>query len=131
MAYNTQDLEKEALEAIQENELVFFDEIANYVEPVIRTLYDHNLHEMQSIKNALKKNKLSVKKQLRDKWKKGDNATTQVALYKLLSDEYEFGKLSGQEVNHKNNGGSFNPESATTEELIKRAEASRSIEDAS
>ena len=35
------------------------------------------------------------------------------------------------EVDHKNNGGSFNAESATTEELIKRAEASRLVEDAS
>lgn len=130
MAYNTEDLETEALQAIEEHELVFFDEIANYVEPVIRTLYDHNLHQMQSIKDALKNNKLSVKKELRGKWKNGDNATTQVALYKLLSDDFEFAKLSGQEVNHKNNGSSFSPESATTEELIKRAEATRSIENA-
>lgn len=131
MAYDTKQLEEECLSAIEADNLVFFEEIACYVTPSIRTLYDHNLHKMQSIKDALKRNKLSVKKELRNKWKDGDNATTQVALYKLLSDEEEFAKLSGQQIDHKNNGGSFNASEATTEELLQRANASRKLEDES
>ena len=41
MAYKTEDLEKEALELIESYELVFFDELVCYMEPVLRTLYDH------------------------------------------------------------------------------------------
>jgi len=53
MAYSTKQLEKEILKAIKENNLMFFDDIQAYVEPSNKTLYNHKLQELQTIKSAL------------------------------------------------------------------------------
>lgn len=55
----------------------------------MRTFYDHKLQESQELKEKLNKNKIAVKKALRKNWQNLDNATLQIALYKLLADETE------------------------------------------
>lgn len=58
------------------------------------TFYNNNLDKLDSIKNAILHNKRNVKRGLRNKWFNSDNATTQVALYKLLADEDELSRLN-------------------------------------
>lgn len=99
MAYNKDEIVKDALAAIKKHKLVFFEEITNYVKPVKKTLYAYKLHDMPEIKDALAENKINTKKYLRDKWKKSDNATVQIALYKLLSNEDEFAKITNYQKN--------------------------------
>ena len=45
--------------------------------------------ESDNIKQLLQKNKIQLKVALRKKWLESDNATTQLALYKLCSTEAE------------------------------------------
>jgi len=102
MAYKKEDLLKKAIEAIEKNNLVFMDEVCHYLPCSYKTMYDHKLHEVYELKNALEKNKTDKKKKLRDKWMNTDNATLQMALYKLLADDKERKKLSMQyqEIEH-------------------------------
>jgi hypothetical protein len=128
MAYNTEDLEKQALKAIKEHKVPFIEHLVSYLPCDKTTFYAHNLHESNVIKEAIEKQKVDKKSIIMNKWLNGDNATAQIAAYKLLSNDSEFCKLSGQQIDHKNNGGSFNASEATTEELIKRANATQSVE---
>jgi DNA-directed RNA polymerase specialized sigma54-like protein len=104
MAYSEEELQQEVLRAIEDNELVFFNEIEHYISACKSTLEKRDFHKMGIIKDALAKNRVSTKKELRNKWKDGDNATTQIALYKLLSDEKEFSLLCGQQIDHTSKG---------------------------
>lgn len=94
MAYDRQRLIKESLEAIEENNLVFIDDIMPYIHCSSSTFYNHELEKVEEIKDALFKNKIEIKKGLRDKWYKNDNASTQIALYKLIGTKEDRDKLN-------------------------------------
>lgn len=104
MAYNTDELEKKALAAIKKHSLVFVQDVCAFLPCDRATFYNHNLDKLDTIKDALAENKVKTKIALRKKWKDSDNATLQVALYKLISDEDEFKRLTGQSVDHTSKG---------------------------
>jgi len=101
MAYSTKELEKEILKVIEDNNLMFFDDIQAYVEPSNKTLYNHKLQELQTIKSALAINKIKTKIGLKKKWRESDNPTLQIALYKLIGEKEEYMALANarQEMN--------------------------------
>jgi len=92
--YNTEQLKKDSLEAIIKNQLVFFDEICAFLTCSKRTMYDHGLHKMQELKDALDNNRLQLKQSMRKKWYKSDNATLQISAYKLLANQEELDRLT-------------------------------------
>ena len=94
MAYKTEELIKLSIKAIEDNDLVFFDEIILYVACSLSTLYKHGLQESEDIKKALYINRLKKKKGLRAKWYKSDAPATQSMLYKLIADEHEYSRLA-------------------------------------
>ena len=96
MAYKKEDLEKQAIKAIKDEGLVFLDEIVAFLPCSEKTFYNHKLQELQSIKELLKQNRIQKKHKMRRKWEDSDNATLQVAAYKLLADDKEFDKLTSQ-----------------------------------
>lgn len=96
MAYNTDELEKEALKLIVDKKLFFITDVVALMACDRQTFYNHKLDKLDSIKEALAKNKVEVKNSLRKKWHDSDNPTTQVALYKLISEDDERKKLSQQ-----------------------------------
>lgn len=98
MAYKTKELEEKALSAIEENSLVFIEDVVAYLPCAKKTFYEHKLHESHDIKKALETNRVQTKVRLRQTWLMGDNATAQIALYKLLSDENELRRLTGQTI---------------------------------
>lgn len=98
MAYKTKELREKALAAITENNLVFIEDVVNHLPCSKPTFYEHKLNEVDDIKEALENNRMQIKAGLRTKWYEGDNATTQIALYKLLSNEVEHKKLTGQTI---------------------------------
>ena len=59
------------------------------------------MHEMHIIKDELNKNKIKMKAGLRKKWYMNNNATTQIALYKLISNEDELIRLNNQDITSK------------------------------
>lgn len=98
MAYNKAELEKQALAAIREHNLFFIEDVVAFLPCTKGTFYNKGLHELDAIKEALETNRIKVKNGLRAKWYKNDNATTQIALYKLLGSEDELKRLAGQYV---------------------------------
>lgn len=101
MAYNKADLEKQALEAIRANNLMFVTDVPAYLPCSMATFYNKKLEELESIKEALEQNRIKTKNGLRAKWYKNDNATTQIALYKLLANEDEAHRLNGSRQEHR------------------------------
>lgn len=95
------DLKVRALEAIQENNLMFFDEIQHYVKECRATLYNKGLDKIDEIKEALDSNKVSTKVKMRKKWYNSDNATLQVALMKLICSDDEAHRLNGSRTESK------------------------------
>lgn len=88
-------LEK-SLKAIEEKGLVFIDEIAPAIGVSRATFYNHGLDKLDSIKDCLTLNRVKRKSGLRRKWYENDNATTQIALYKLLAETEELERLNGK-----------------------------------
>lgn len=94
MAYNTEDLRKQSMEAIRQHNLFFIEDLVAYLPCDKTTFYAHKLNESNDIKEALEKNRIKTKGGLRSKWYKSENATTGIALYKLIADDRERKLLS-------------------------------------
>ncbi len=104
MGYNTKELEKLALEAIEEHEIPFINHLVAYMPCSRQTFYDHGLDKIDTIVDSLSKQKITKKTKLLNKMLDSDNATCYTTAYKLLSDDKEFSKLSGQQVDHTSKG---------------------------
>ena len=100
MAYKTKELEKKSLEAIDKHKLFFIEDIVAYLPCDKSTFYNHKLHELDTIKDALEKNKVEIKTSMRSKWYKSDNPTLQMGLYKLIGTEQEAERL-GTTLKHQ------------------------------
>jgi hypothetical protein len=112
MAYNKEELEKQILKAIEENELTFFNEIPLYIAPTLSTLYEWEFEKSEAIKNLLEQNKVRQKSKMRRKWRESDNPALQIAAFKLLADDEEMKKLTMTKVESSGpNGGSIQTES--------------------
>ena len=105
MALKTEDLIKKALKVITEKKLIFVEEISPMIGISKHTFYNHKLHEVDSIKEAIEENKINIKTKLRSNWFTSDNPTAQSMLYKLAGTKEERDILSNQKVEVS---GSFN-----------------------
>lgn len=115
MAYKKADLEEQALKAIKDHNLMFVSDLMAYLPCSSKTFYNKGLQELQTIKEALEQNRIKTKNGLRAKWYNSDNATVQIALYKLISNDKEFGSLTGQRVEISGpNGGPIKSETEFT-----------------
>lgn len=95
MAYDKDEILGKCLKAIEEHELCFFDEISLFVQPDLSTLYLWKFNELEEIKNGLNKHKLAAKRKLKRNWQRDDAAPVlQLAVYKLMSNDEEFNKLT-------------------------------------
>jgi|31_taG_2_1085359.scaffolds.fasta_scaffold03581_4 hypothetical protein len=101
MAYNTKELEQQALEAIKEHGLIFIEEVVSFLPCSKPTFYEHGLNESNAIKEAITLNKVSKKAKLRKNWEHSENATLNISLYKLLANEEELMRLSVQKIHQE------------------------------
>lgn len=108
MAYKKADLEMQAIEVINENKLLFVEDVVAYLPCSRSTFYAKKLDKSDTIKEALETNRISTKNGLRRKWFEGGNATTQIALYKLLATPEELKRLASQYIDHSTQGESLN-----------------------
>jgi len=96
MPYDTKILKKKAIEAIDKNKLIFVEDICAYIGIDKGTFYNHfpvDLDDFNELREMLDKNKIALKVGMRKKWYDSDNATMQMALYKLCSTPEEHKKL--------------------------------------
>lgn len=96
--YNREEILNKCIDVIRDEKLTFFTDLVIYIEPSIQTLYDWEFEKLESIKSELSKNKLLSKKKMRNKWEESDNATLQIAAYKLIADKDEIEALTINKV---------------------------------
>lgn len=94
MAYAKDKILQQCIDQIKANGITFFTDLENYVEPALSTLYEWELEKSEAIKKELAKNRIERKAKMRKKWEDSDNATLQVAAYKLLASDDELERLS-------------------------------------
>ena len=100
-------LEAKALDILaKKKDVYFFCDLAVEMGYSYQWLYEIGLDKVESVKNALIENKKGIKRGLRNKWYMNDNATTQVALYRLLADDDELTRLNNSKVEVTGAGGS-------------------------
>lgn len=104
MAYKKEELEKKALENIKKYKLYFIHDVIYYLPCSCATFYNHKLEKLESIKEALEKNKIKTKVGLRKKWYDSDNATAQIALYKLIGTDEESDRINSQKNKVEHSG---------------------------
>jgi hypothetical protein len=98
MAYDKEKIYKQALDTIEENKLFFVEDVVSYLPCAKATFYDFfplNSDELNTIKDALEKNKTSIKVSMRAKWYKSDNPSLQIALMKMIATDDEAHRLNG------------------------------------
>lgn len=103
--HDKEDLIKKAIEAIKEYKLVFVEEIVSFLPCTKSTFYNYDLHELDAIKDILQDNRTMMKAGLRKKWYESDNATVQIALYKLIGTDEESDRINSQKVKAEHSGG--------------------------
>lgn len=86
--------EEELLKVIKEKKIAFFDHCFAFVSFSSSTAYNHELEKLDTIKNAIKQNRVKSKNYLLNKWIESDNATLNISAYRLLSDSEEHRKLN-------------------------------------
>ena len=104
MAYNTKELEAQALDAIGKYKLIWIEEVVSYLPCARSTFYDNELDKSDTIKAAILKNRTDLKIGLRKKWYESENATTQIALYKLIGTESESDRINSQKQKVEHSG---------------------------
>jgi len=132
MAYDKKLIYEEVIKAIQYNKLKHFDYIEGFVEPTTPTLYvffPPESEEFNAIKKELGINKISSKTKMINKWEESENATLQIAAFKLIATDEERQSLSTnyQKTEHSGEVKVNDLSSMTTEELLKRANASKKL----
>ena len=111
--YNTEELERKAIEAIKEHKLMFIAHTVAYLPCSKKTFYDHKLHESNAIKKAIEENRIGKKVELLNNWITKDAAPVlQIAAMKLISDDEEAHRLNGtkREIKHDTKQKSFKVE---------------------
>ena len=99
MAYNKDEIIKLALEKIVSEECSTISEVISELPISQKTFYLWELHELQEIKDAINQQKVNICKKLRRRWRDSDNATLQIAEFKLACTDEQLDRLNTQRVN--------------------------------
>lgn len=103
MAYSTEELIEYALKAINDEDCTCIEEVVLYMPICKKTFYNKELHELPEIKEALEAKKIQLKKKMRRNWRNSDNATLQIADFKLMASDSELEKLTINKVKSDQN----------------------------
>jgi hypothetical protein len=96
--------EAELLSVIKEKKIAFFDHAFAFTSFCSATAYNHELEKLETIRNAIKQNRVKAKNYLLNKWITSDNATLNISAYRLLSDKEEHQKLNQSYIDHTSDG---------------------------
>lgn len=110
MAYNVQELEKQALQVIEKHNIMFIEHLVAYLPCSKKTFYEHKLHESNAIKKGIEENRISKKVSLLNNWINQEaSPVLQIAAMKMISSKEEAHRLNGtkQEIKHDTKKKSF------------------------
>lgn len=98
---------EKAQELIPKHRLIFVEDVIAMLGISKPTFYDRikvDTDEFNKLKILLDENKIALKTSMRKKWVESDNATLQMALYKLCSTTEEHKKLQQNYTDHTTDG---------------------------
>jgi len=101
MAYNKEKLYKEILKVSEAGTCFFIEDLCDLVgisKETFYRLFPIDSNENDTIKTNLRKNKATMKVNIRMAWYKNPNGANGIALYKLICSKEERIKLSQQQV---------------------------------
>src|SRR5690554_4303509 len=105
----TDKYKAELLNVIKKHKIAFMDHCFAFTSFSRSTAYEHNLDKSDDIKNAIAQNRVKAKNYMLNKWIASDNATLQLAAFRLCSDREEHQKLNQQYIDHTSNGEKIQP----------------------
>ena len=110
MAYNKQEIYKQAEKAIKDNNLFFIEDIVAWL-PCDKTtfyrLFKIDSNEYNDLRTLLEDNKIRTKSAIRAKLFKSPKAAELLALYRLICTPEEHKLLNQQYIDHSNKGDKF------------------------
>jgi len=97
MGYNKADIEKKALKILNDKPYIFIIQDIVTLLPITRTtFYNMGLDKLDTIREALERNKLNTKTKLKDRWANNPNPTTDIVLYRLAATDEEHERITLQ-----------------------------------
>jgi len=125
MAYSKaqkQQILTKAIAQAKKHNLYFISDVIAYLPISRQTFYDWEFDESDKLKEILQNNKIIVKVALRKKWQESDNATLNIALYKLVGSNKERRMLADRQEIKQAGSIEQRIRDMTDEELDKRME---------
>ena len=105
MAYDKDRVLQQCIQVIKEEKIIFFGDLAAFIEPTMSTLYEWEFEKSHDIKNELAKNRIQAKRKMRKHWQLEEAAPVlQLAAYKLMADKEELEALTMNKVDASVNG---------------------------
>lgn len=83
------ELVADCLEIIEREKIFFINDLCAYLPFARSTFYEYGLDKSDTLRNAIDTNKIKAKQSLKCKWGISDNATLNIALYRLLATQEE------------------------------------------
>jgi len=105
MAYDTKELEKKSLIAINQHKLMFMEHIVAFLPCSKETFYNHKLHESDAIKKAVEEMRVGKKTKMLSNWINSETPSLQIAAMKMISEEHEAHRLNGTKQEIRQTGG--------------------------
>jgi len=99
MAYDREKIFALALETIPQEQCVTISELMVCLPISHQTFYDWGFDKSDELKKLIEAEKIKIKKHMRRNWRNSDNATLQIAEFKLISTDSELERLNTQKVN--------------------------------
>ena len=96
--YDREELITKALDVIGKEDVTSLAELWLCMGISQTTGYKYGLDDLDEIKKAIEQQKVAIKKKMRRNWRNSDNATLQIAEFKLLSSDDELSRLNTQKV---------------------------------
>lgn len=121
MAYNKENLYKQAEQAIKGNNLFFIEDVIAFMPCAKPTFYDYfkpESNELNNLKELLEQNKIKTKSAIRSKLFKSEKAGELLALYRLICTNEERQMLNQQYMDLTTRGQALNIERKSVNELF-------------
>lgn len=97
MAYDRQEILKQAIAAIEKNELTTVAEVLNYLPISLSILYeteDWKLEVLEPIKKKLESTRTKLKEGMKRKWMKSKSPLLQLISFKLIANDEELAAIN-------------------------------------
>jgi hypothetical protein len=109
--YNKKQIFEDSKKLIVEKNLLFVQDIIDLLPCSKATFYLYfpdSSNELDELRDLLNENKVNGKIELRNRWKKSDNSTLQLALYRLMASPDEHRMLNQHYIDHTSGGEPLN-----------------------